>query len=450
MDNQLNIIIQTVQQYISNNALLSKEKKYLVALSGGADSVAMLRLLVCLGYNVEAVHCNFRLRGAESDRDETFVRSLCKSLNIPCHVVHFDTREYAALHKQSIEMAARNLRYSYFEQLRKDIDAEAICVAHHREDSVETVLINLIRGTGLSGLCGIRPINGRIIRPLLCISRQDIETYLGLIHQDYVIDSTNLEADVVRNKIRLNIMPLLRDINPSVDMSIWSTAQRIAEVSKVFDEAIDKSIAEVVTTKEHTTYISISSLLKQTSPEYVFFKIMGNYGFSSQQIENMFANINASTGKIYSSDSYDAVFDRGQLLIEPCQPSLHSLRIPEEGNYIYTDTQRLSVRRIAINEDFKVSKDAFIATLDATNIQFPLTLRPYQNGDRFIPFGMKGGKLVSDYLTDKKKSLFQKRRQLVVVDANQNILWLIGERTDNRYRISPDTSEAYVLAWNNQ
>ena len=222
-------ILQQVAGFIARNQLLAADNKYIVALSGGADSVALLLIMKALGYDVEAAHCNFHLRGKESERDENFCVSLCESLGIILHRIHFDTLTYAQLHKVSIEMAARDLRYSYFEQLRRDINADAICVAHHKDDNVETILLNLVRGTGMNGLTGISPRNGFILRPLLCIGREDILEYLEAENQDYVTDSSNLVDDVQRNKIRLNVLPLLENVNPAVKDNILTMARWIAE-----------------------------------------------------------------------------------------------------------------------------------------------------------------------------------------------------------------------------
>ena len=201
-----------VEAFIKKERLIIWEGLHLVALSGGADSVALLLVLKQLGCHIEAVHCNFHLRGEESDRDESFVKNLCSEQDIKLHLIHFDTNEYAAVHQVSIEMAARELRYRYFEQLRQDIGAETICVAHHRNDAVETLLMNLMRGAGIHGLTGIHPKNGAIVRPLLCVSRDEIEDYLHARGQAYVTDSTNLQPDVLRNKIRLQLLPLVEEI----------------------------------------------------------------------------------------------------------------------------------------------------------------------------------------------------------------------------------------------
>lgn len=239
-------MLNKIKRFIASEHLLRVDALYLVALSGGADSVALLLCLKELGYRVEAVHCNFQLRGEESMRDERFCEELCQRENIPLHKVHFDTQSYADLHKVSIEMAARELRYHYFFQLKEALKAEGICVGHHKEDSVETILINLVRGTGLSGLMGIRPRKNDIIRPLLCVTRHEIEDYLRRHASTFVTDSTNLMDDVVRNKIRLNILPQLTEINPSVTEAILTTANHLSEVEAIVQESLKEALEKAV------------------------------------------------------------------------------------------------------------------------------------------------------------------------------------------------------------
>src|SRR5574344_455611 len=274
-------VMTVVERYIDKHKLLDKKNKYLTALSGGADSVALLRIMLQLGYDVEAVHCNFHVRGAQSDRDEQFVSSLCAKHAVVLHIAHFDTFAYAELHKVSIEMAARDLRYNYFEQLRKDVNAAAICVAHHRDDSVETVLMNIIRGTGIKGLTGINPRNGNILRPLLCISRNDVENYLLSLNQDYVTDSTNLKDDVVRNKIRLDVLPLLKTIHPAVSENVQKVSERVSDLLPLLERSVDEAKRRVIKREKPEVIISISALMSEPSPEYILFSILGGYGFSS-------------------------------------------------------------------------------------------------------------------------------------------------------------------------
>ena len=479
-----------VRRFASVHELFVYGGKYIVALSGGADSVSLLFVLKHLehelGIDVEAAHCNFHLRGAESVRDEEFCKQLCERLSVPLHLIHFDTQAYADLHRVSIEMAARDLRYGYFENLRRDIEAQDICVAHHRDDSVETVLLNLVRGTGLRGLRGIQPRNGNIIRPLLSLSREDIVQYLDALGESYVTDSTNLHNDVKRNKIRLDVMPLLRELNPSVSQSIFESSLRVGEALKVFDEAMKRSIADVTTPPRgytcskctnqpvrkctnqpllvqqrllhqqrctlqanHPLTISIDRLKQQPSPEYTLHEILSPRGFTSAQIDQIYGSLDTcSAGKIIASDSHELAFDRGSLLVQPrtnVADAARSMRIPETGTYVFTDSLKIKVAAEDCGDDYVPSRAADCVCLDASDIKFPLTLRHIEQGDRFIPFGMNGMKLVSDYLTDRKKNVFEKRAQLVVTDAQQRIVWLVGERTDNRFRITPHTQQALRL-----
>ena len=428
-------MLSKVKDYIKKHKLLSLSDLYIVALSGGADSVALLLLLDEMGYKVHALHCNFHLRGEESDRDERFCEDLCLKKNIPFHRIHFDTLMYAETHKMSVEMAARELRYRYFEQLRKDIGAEGICVAHHQDDTVETVLLNLVRGTGLRGLTGIQPRNGAILRPLLCVTRAEIEAYLATKQQDYVTDSTNLETDFVRNKIRLQVVPLLRQLNPAVSENIVRTAEHLTEAQKVLDTVVD--------TYKGSNQLDLCALQQVGSAEYIVFEWLKQYGFNGSQVQQV---ISAETGSIFSSPTgYEVLKDRGRLLVEPTIMAFTPIRIPEEGTYVLPDDRRLNVRR---SNPF-VSKDSHEATLDARQVRFPLTVRRVEEGDWMIPYGMTGRKLLSDLMTDLKMSLFDRRRQLVVVDAQGAVVWAIGLRTDHRCRVTDATQEVIAIKINN-
>ena len=425
-------IEETVRQYIAQQRLLDRSCKHLVAVSGGADSVALLLILKRLDYDVEAVHCNFHLRGQESDRDEAFVRSLCDREGVTIHLSHFDTTTYAELHQVSIEMAARELRYRYFEQLRQDIGAVEICVAHHQDDAVETLLMNLVRGAGIHGLTGIRPRNGHVVRPLLCVSRADIEDYLCSMGQDYVTDSTNLVPDVVRNKLRLQVLPLLRELNPAASENMAKTARRLADVETLYDLTV-RRLADEVTVDGA---IDVEVLLQGPAPESVLYELLTPKGFNPVQVEQIFSRLTGPSGRVFCSPTHEAVVDRGRLIVEERHETLPTMKIPETGTYHYMDGLKL---RFSTTETQKISKTSDCATLDADKARFPFVIRPVQTGDRFQPFGMEGSRLVSDFLTDRKYSVLEKRRQLVVTDATDNIVWLVGERVDQRYAVSADT-----------
>ena len=433
-----------VKRYIEKYKLLNTNELYLVALSGGADSVALLLLLKNAGFNVHAAHCNFHLRGDESDRDEAFCVELCQRLGVELHRAHFDTREYAELHKVSIEMAARELRYKWFEQLRRDIGAAGICVAHHRDDSVETVLLNLVRGTGLRGLTGIQPRNGSILRPLLCVSRAEIETFLAEKGQKYVTDSTNLEADVQRNIIRLEVLPLLRKLNPAVAENIQRTAENLAEAQLVLNVAIASINSSNV--------LNLSDLEKYGSSEYLAFEWLKKYGFNGDQVRQI---LDADTGKIVSSSAgYDVLKDRGRLIVEPALEPFNPVRIPEEGTYVLGGPSIEFGGKTTENNTFRVrkkpvyvSKEPYVATLDASKVQFPLTVRRVEEGDWMQPYGMKGRKLLSDLMTDLKMTVFEKRRQLVIVDNQDIIVWAVGLRVADFVAVSGVTKEVLELAF---
>lgn len=417
--------------YVKKHNLFDSNELYIVALSGGADSVALLLLLHEHGYRVHAAHCNFHLRGDESDRDEAFCVELCEHLGVELHRVHFDTQTYADLHKVSIEMAARELRYQWFEQLRKDIGAAGICVAHHRDDSVETVLLNLVRGTGLRGLCGIQPKNGVVLRPLLCVSRAEIEVFLNEKEQGYVTDSTNLEADVQRNIVRLQVLPLLQKLNSAVADNIQRTCENLMEAQNVLTGILDNL--------NKSNVLELSELSQYGSSEYFAFEWLKKYGFNGSQVTQL---LKAETGKIItSSTGYEALKDRDRIVVEESLKPMKIMRIPEEGCYRLNESCQLKVQKNAVY----VSKISHIATLDAAKVSFPLVVRRVEEGDWMQPYGMKGRKLLSDMMTDLKMNVFEKRRQLVVVDAQGNVLWLVGIRVDARVAVSASTADVVEL-----
>ena len=418
-----------VAQYVEKYKLLNPNELYLIALSGGADSVALLLLLKDAGFNVHAAHCNFHLRGVESDRDEAFCEQLCAVENVPFHRAHFDTRAYAELHKASIEMAARELRYRWFEQLREDIGAAGICVAHHRDDSVETVILNMVRGTGVHGLTGIRPRNGYILRPLLCVSRAEIEDYLTKKGQKYVTDSTNLEDEATRNKVRHHIIPELQQLNGKALENIQRMTERMTAVEALLEDYKAKNLH----TEAGRVIIQKCNVLN----DYLLYELLADYGFNSVQASQIYASMCAdSVGSVFSSADYNLLVDRNCLLVEPhCKP-LKPLVIPETGTYILDETRKIRVE----SGVFPISKDPFVATLDATKVCFPLTVRQVEAGDWMVPYGMKGRKLLSDLMTDLKMSIFDKRKQLVVTDNQGIIVWVIGLRVSQLSAVSVSVS----------
>mgnify|MGYP002519338400 FL=1 len=392
---------------------LSPQHLYLVALSGGADSVALALMMLDEGLNVHALHCNFHLRGEESNRDEAFVTHFCHKHNIPLDVKHFETISLAKEHGVSLEMEARQLRYDWFRERAHDLDAEAICVAHHMDDQAETLLLNLIRGTGLQGLSAMHPertIQGlKILRPLLNISKQEILSYLNSRGQDYVTDSTNLERDALRNKIRLDLMPMLKELNPSIASCLARTAE------------------------------NVRMELAENSTESHLHRWLSPLGFTRQQILDVYSHTQdtslSRSGLLWHTATHTLLLDRGQLI----------LRLKDKDSNVLPRLIVESLNNLPKREDFFNKQQAFI---DAKRINGELRLRRAQVGDRFRPYGMKqGSKLLSDFLTNRKVNLLDKQSQLVVIDsATDQIVWVVGQEIDDRYRVDSNTTEVVRLA----
>lgn len=434
--------ISLVEQYIVENGLLEGGEKVIVGVSGGADSVALLDILHSFKIECVIAHCNFHLRGEESNRDAFFVEELCKKYNLKFERIDFDTEAYAEINSVSIEMAARELRYEWFEKLRVIHLADKIAVAHHRDDSVETILLNLTRGTGIKGLIGIAPMNGKIIRPLLCVGRDEILEYLKERNLNYVEDSTNNEDLYTRNKIRLSIIPMMETINPSVKDAIIRTSENLKQVANIYYMYMAQVKENIV--KENK--IDIGMLIQYAEPEAILYELLSPLGFNPTSIRQIFESIISQSGKIFHSPTHELLKDRGFFIIKKKESLvLESLTIHEEDTNVSHPIQ-LRFEKIAITKDFTIEKNPNILYVDAKKIKYPLTLRRWKIGDWFIPFGMKGKKKVSDFFTDQKMSLFDKENTWLLC-SRDNIIWIVGKRPDNRYRVDSETTEVIRVSF---
>ena len=439
---------QRVHSFITQHGLLEPGAKVLVALSGGADSVALLRMLIRIGYDCYAVHCNFHLRGEESNRDEDFVTELCRSLDVAFEVLHFDTEAYAAEHKVSIEMAARELRYREFERIRESRSLSAIAVAHHQDDAVETLLLNLIRGAGINGLTGMRVKNGYVVRPLLCLSRDEVVEYLDRLGQSYVTDSTNLTDEYARNKVRLGLIPLMQEINPAAKENIAQAAAHLADAATIYNKVIADTASRVVTPVGSGVDVDIHAILDSQAPQAQFFEILHPYGFNSRQIADIYRSLSGESGRMFYAEEYMALKDRNLLCIRLREDADHEAlyTLPQEGMLELPDGTHLIVTRITPDASWRMPKESNVCVLDASRITSPLVVRHPQEGDRIHPFGMRGSKLLSDLYTDLKMSRIDRAKQwLLCHDAD--IVWAIGTRTSQLYRISGDEPELLVISF---
>lgn len=418
--------------------IIDRTRPVLVAVSGGADSVALLHRLVTEGFRCVAAHCNFHLRGQESDSDEAYVRSLCDRLAVELVVNHFDTRAYARSRHISIEMAARDLRYEWFYRLLDERGIPRVAVAHHADDAAETFLLNLTRGTGLRGLAGMKPVQGRVVRPLLDVSRADIELYCRAHGLDFVTDSSNASDDFSRNKIRHHVIPALKSINPSFLSTMGANTAHLAGVLAVFEAVASRFEAEAVRREGDVVSISASALRAAPSAEPFLHWLLSPMGFSPRSIVSMARCVGEGrSGRVFYAAGRRAVVDRSRVIVSPVEdglaPSLFELR-GFDCEVFEPVHVRLSL--VPVDDGFRLSRSPLTMHIDASKLSFPLEVRHWRRGDSFVPLGMRGRKKLSDFFVDCKMSLPEKEAAWVVVSAGQ-IVCVLGRRLDDRFKFTP-------------
>lgn len=435
------MLIEKFQEYVARHELFTRQDKILLTVSGGVDSMVLMSLCVNSGYTVGIAHCNFSLRGRESDEDEIMVQEVARKYGIECHNRRFDTKGEMELTGESMEMAARRLRYKWFNELCDEHGYTVIAVAHHIDDSIETFLINLLRGTGLRGLTGIHQQVGRIVRPLLFATRKQIMEYAMQKHIPYREDSSNKSTKYLRNKIRLGLTPRIREINPRFPYIMHRNIERLMAAQKFIDSAIENISKEALTESQGIYTLHTDKIHDPSSREFVIYEILNSrFGFKGDTADGLCKALQSdSSGKRFYSRSHVAYVDRGNILIsrieenDPC-----SVTVVKGQNRAYCGNSALYFEICDVDsiESFNVPDN--VALLDIDRLEFPLTLRRWSEGDSFVPFGMTGRKKVSDYLIDAKVSIPEKNRQFVLL-TNNDIAWLIGRRIDDRFRLTNST-----------
>ncbi|MDO5771381.1 MAG: tRNA lysidine(34) synthetase TilS [Bacteroidales bacterium] len=429
-----NVFIEKVAKFIESHHILSPNEAYLVAVSGGADSVVLLRVMLELGYRCTVAHCNFHLRGEESVRDEHFVTALCRDLGVECIVTHFDVPAYEHEHGVSTEMACRELRYAWFRELMREHSLDAVVVAHHSDDNVETLFLNLMRGSGIAGLTAMRPVSGDVRRPLLGVSRGEIEAFAAEIGQTWVTDSTNLESIVKRNRLRNIVIPELLRQFPDAQSGILRTIGNVQQCNSLYRQYIDELKQACCSTDGDIVRVNLATLGDRvgTNIHTALFEIIRQYGFNSAQVNEMLA---ASTGCRFISGSHIGVINRDFLDISPSTGDEEIPSIEQVMNVEIRDAAGFLPR--SLNGKTAVCFDASI-------LNAKLELRHWRKGDRFRPFGMKGSRLVSDIFSDLKLSEPQKRRVLLLT-ADGDIVWILGIRSGALYSMTASTKRILVL-----
>lgn len=436
--------LQQFINFIKTNALFVNQDKILLAVSGGKDSVLMAQLFKLAGYQFSIAHCNFNLRADESQRDESFVKLLAGLLSVPFYAKHFDTKAYANERHISTQMAARDLRYQWFEEIRLAQNYAYIAVAHHQNDSIETLLLNLTRGTGISGMHGILPKRAKIIRPLLFLSRLQIDQIVRENNIDYVEDSSNDTAKYARNKIRLNVIPQLKEINPNLEETFAQNIARFAETEEVLLQVVEEARKKIIRNENGIFYLSIKQINQLKPQKLLLFELLKPFHFFTTVVDEIIQALTKQSGTSFYSATHRATINRDDLLLSPLvkqNEDAHYL-MHSTGQSVKIDSQKISA---FYTESHLVEANPNKAFVDVDKLIFPLIIRFKQNGDKFMPLGMHNYKKLSDFLIDNKVPLPEKEKIPLLINGNGEIIWVAGLRQDNRYKVTATTKKVAIF-----
>lgn len=420
-------MLEKFKSYILRRGLVAQGDRVLLGVSGGVDSMVMLDLFMNAGIEAGVAHCNFCLRGAEADVEQALVENTAAKYGVRCHVARFDTQAEAARRGESIQMAARRLRYDWFESLCREYGYAKVAIAHHGDDSTETFFINLIRGTGLRGMTGISSVNGRIMRPLLFANRDEILAYAAEHGVRYLNDSSNGEIKYLRNRLRHDIIPRLADTSNSFRATMADNIARLESAQHFVDHQMERIRQEAVI----DGVIDLDRLSTEGDLHFLLFEILYPYGFTPEVIEDLTLSLDKS-GKQFLSADFVAITDRDRVLLTPRERAL-----PQEDSLESDDSR---IEWLGVNDFDTLITPTNVVLLAGDAVRFPLRLRLWREGDWFVPLGMKGQKKVSDFLVDAKVSMLDKEKQMVLVSGENTILWLVGRRIDDRYKVTERTA----------
>ncbi len=438
-------MFESFRKYIAQHHLCQPEEKLLVAVSGGVDSVVMLHLLLRAGYSLSVAHCNFQLRGEASDGDEQFVRKLAASYGLPVFVKTCDTRSFAEKEKISIEMAARRLRYDWFAELMDKQDFQKLAIGHNKDDDAETFFIKLLRGSGLDGLKGILPLRENIIRPLLFASRKEIMAYAGKHGLSFREDATNASDDYQRNRIRHRLLPFYEKEFPGATRALSKSLEKLKNTETVFRQLLEEKKNRLfqVTGKEARLD---KETLRALNPRaaWLYF-LLEDYGFSRSIVEDLCrALLSNQTGQLFYAEKYVLLNDRNQLIIMEIGTDTGREVLINDLGHPVTKPVKMQFEILPNSPGFSFSSDKNKAYFDADKLVLPLKLRHWKPGDRFVPFGMHGRKLLSDFFADEKINRFEREKCWLLLSGKE-IIWIIGHRSSNRFRVTGKTKNILVI-----
>ena len=437
-------MLSKFRSFIQSNSLCQPSDRILLAISGGIDSMVLLHLFFAAGYKPGIAHCNFHLRGSESDGDEKFVKSAAENMGADFYRQDFDTEQSARESGISIQMAARNLRYRWFEEIRSRHGYDYIATAHNQDDVIETFFINLSRGTGIRGLTGIPVKSERIIRPLLFASRKSIEEYAIGHDISFREDSSNASDKYLRNRVRHHLIPMLEEENPSFRMALMETMLKLSETEKLYEQELVLLKNRLMRKEGDRIKIRIRDLSAHGARKSILFEILSEYNFSAQAMEDIIHSLGGPSGKQFLSATHRIVKDREDLIITPVDNKEERKYYLEREAGRITEPVDLEWMVVDHTETFHIPNDRKIACLDLQKLHFPLILRHWQTGDYFQPLGMQGMKKISDFLIDTKVSLPDKERTWLLTSGRE-IAWVIGQRIDDRFKVRPYTRQVLMM-----
>lgn len=436
-------MLNDFQKYIAQNHLFEPEHKLLVAVSGGADSVVLLHLLLLSHYNISIAHCNFKLRGAESDEDEEFVKQLANQYHVPFYSIKFDTLEYVKVKKISIEMAARELRYDWFNELVKKHNIPFIVTGHHLNDSIETMFLNLCRGTGINGLKGIAPLNGNIARPLLFATRERIESYARLNNLTYRIDSTNLSDNYLRNIVRQTVIPGLKKVNPDFEERMRDNFDQINQAANIYNSQIAGYKNTLLKEENKRKILDLEGIVNSPFAKTILYELIQPFGFNNSQVNSILSYEVQNSGQLFFSPTHKLLIDRKKLIIEKQKTEDQEILTIDYPHDVFVGEYNLKMKVVPI-ENFALDRRVNVACIDYQTLKFPVEIRRWQPGDTFYPLGMENPKKISDFFIDNKVDRFTKDVSYVLVSNNQ-IVWVMNHRIDNRFRITANTQAVLII-----
>lgn len=435
-------MVEKFLEFISQNQLFEKDDKIMLAVSGGMDSVVMTDVFNKAGFDFALAHANFGLRNEDSDADELFVKKLAKKYKVACFTRHFDTENFAMEEAISIQMAARALRYHWFEELLRGHDFQYLATAHHQNDALETALLNFTKGTGISGLHGIAAKKGKVIRPMLFADKEMIYDYLVERQLAWREDSSNESNKYQRNLLRNEVVPLLKQINPDLEQTFVQTVERVRGAEQVFLRIVEEAKARLTEEKSGHVYISIDAVKELPQGGIILAELLKPFHFNYSQSKQLWERLGLSSGKIFDSPTHRLNQDRGHLIISPNNlQKFQSMDVPGEMEVLDNERFYLHFSRHEV-QDAKIINDKKLALLDLDMLKFPLMLRKWKSGDWFIPLGMKKKKKLSDFMIDEKIPLNLKEEVYLLVSGD-SVAWVVGHRIDDRFKITAKTKQVY-------